>query len=466
MTKLNASRRKFLQTAGQLSAAGAAAPFALNLAGIGAAAAQTAADYRALVCVFLAGANDHNNTIVPFDTANYTAYQNARPTIARTMADLTGPAGESLELVPSAALTGANAGRKFALPKELAPLKGIWDASKLAVLAGVGPLVVPTTTTQYKNGSVPLPPKLFSHNDQQSIWQASAPEGARYGWGGRLGDLFAANNANTVFTANSITGSAIWLAGQTVAAYQLSTLGSVRIQALSGNVFGSNTAGNAIKTLITSGGSHLFAQDLADITLRSINADSDLTAALASAPDLPVPNAGNDLAAQLRVVARMIAARTGLGAKRQVFFVQLGGFDTHDNQLINQPELHTQLAEALKYFYDAMNTLQVANQVTTFTASDFGRTLSSNGDGSDHGWAGHHFIMGGAVQGKRFYGTFPQMGLGNADDIGSGRTVPTTSVDQYAATLARWFGVTSDTDLKLVLPNIGEFSNTNLGFMG
>ncbi|MGL4575159.1 MAG: DUF1501 domain-containing protein [Burkholderiaceae bacterium] len=466
MTQLNASRRKFLQTASQLSVAGAAAPFALNMAGIGAAAAQTATDYKALVCVFLNGANDHNNTIIPFDTANYDAYRNARPTIARALADMVGPSGESLELVPSIALTGANAGRKFALPKELAPLKSIWDANQLAVLANVGPLVVPTSPTQYKNGAVPLPPKLFSHNDQVSVWQASQPEGASYGWGGRLGDLFASRNTNGIFTANSISGSAVWLAGQTVAAYQLSSAGSVRISSISGNLFGSSTASAAMKSLITSSGAHLFAQDLADVTTRSINADADLAAALANVPDLPVPDAENSLAAQLRVVARMIAARDTLGAKRQVFFVQLGGFDTHDNQLQQQPLLHASVAGALKYFYEAMNTLKVASQVTTFTASDFGRTLTSNGDGSDHGWGGHHFIMGGAVQGKRFYGSFPQMGLGNADDIGSGRTVPTTSVDQYAATLARWFGVTSDSDLKLVLPNIGEFGSSNLGFMG
>ncbi|MFM2397969.1 MAG: hypothetical protein RL341_126, partial [Pseudomonadota bacterium] len=361
----------------------------------------------------------------------------------------------------------ANAGRKFALPKEMAPLKGIWDAGKLAVLANVGPLAVPTTPTQFRNAAVPLPPKLFSHNDQQSIWQASAPEGASYGWGGRLGDLFANGNANGIFTANSISGSTIWLAGQTVVAYQLSTQGSIRISAINGSVFGSNTASAAVKSLITTGGNHLFAQDHANTTARSINADVTLATALMSVPDLPIPEGANNmLAAQLRVVARVIAARNTLGVKRQVFFVELGGFDTHDSQLDRLPVLHARVASALKYFYDAMNTLQVANQVTTFTASDFGRTLTSNGDGSEHGWGGHHFIMGGAVRGKRYYGSFPQMGLGNADDVGSGRTVPTTSVDQYAATLARWFGVTTDSDMRLVLPNIGEFSNTNLGFMG
>jgi uncharacterized protein (DUF1501 family) len=198
----------------------------------------------------------------------------------------------------------------------------------------------------------------------------------------------------------------------------------------------------------------------------SVAQASQLAAALSAVPDFPISNAENELAAQLRVVARMIAARAALGAKRQVFFVQLNGFDTHNSQLETQPALHLKVGEALKYFYDTLNTLQIGNQVTTFTASDFGRTLSSNGDGSDHGYGSHHMIMGGAVQGKRFYGTFPELGIGSPDDVGQGRTVPTTAVDQYAATLARWFGVTSQANLQLVLPNIGEFANNNLGFMG
>jgi uncharacterized protein (DUF1501 family) len=453
------SRREFMRTAAKLSVAGTAAPFALNLAGIGAAAAQTANDYRALVCVFLFGANDHNNTVVTFDTASYNTYRNARSSIALPQSDL-------LALTPSVALTGANAGRQFALPKELAPLKTIWDQGKLAILANVGPLIAPITKTQYNNLSVPVPPKLFSHNDQQSVWQASSPEGARVGWGGRMGDLFAAQNANSVFTCNSITGSAVFLAGNNVVAYQLGTQGSVAIAGLSGTLFGSAAATSSLRSIVTESGSSLFSKDLADITSRSINADAQLTAAFASNADFPLPAdlATNGLAAQLRVVSRMIASRNTLGAKRQVFFVSLGGFDTHDNQLDTQPILHSQLAAALTYFNQNLQSMNMSDSVTTFTASDFGRTLTSNGDGSDHGWGSHHFIMGGAVKGGQYYGTFPVMGLNNNDEVGSGRLIPTTAVDQYAATLARWFGV-SASDMSLVLPNIGAFSNANLGFM-
>jgi uncharacterized protein (DUF1501 family) len=459
MKIINSSRREFLRTAASLSVAGTAAPFALNLAGIGAAAAQTASDYRALVCVFFYGANDHNNTVVPYDLASYAAYNTARPSIVRAQADL-------LPLTPAAPLTGSNAGRQFALPKELGALKPIWDQGKLAILANVGPLIVPTTKAQYTNASVPLPPKLFSHNDQQSVWQASAPEGARYGWGGRMGDLFATQNKNQIFTCNSISGAATFLAGRTIAAYQLGVQGSVAIAGIKGNLFGSATASNTLKTLITSGGVNLFSQDLADVTQRSIDADQTLAAALQTAPEFTLPTElnGNSLAAQLRIVSRMIAARNTLETKRQIFFVSLGGFDTHDNQLVDQPALHTQVGAALAYFYNNMQTLNVSDKVTSFTASDFGRTLTTNGDGSDHGWGSHHFIMGGAVKGQNYYGTFPAMGLNNNDEVGSGRLLPTTSVDQYAATLARWFGV-SDTDMKLVLPNIGNFGSSNLGFM-
>ena len=455
----NQSRREFLRVAARLGVAGTAAPFALNLAGIGAAAAQSVNDYKALVCVFLFGANDHNNTVVTFDTANYNAYITARPSIVRPLTDL-------LPLTPSVALTGSNAGRQFALPRELAPLKTIWDQGKLAILANVGPLVVPTTKTQYTNLSVPLPPKLFSHNDQQSVWQSSSPEGARSGWGGRIGDLFATQNTNTIFTCNSITGSAVFLAGNTVAAYQLGVQGSIAIAGLSGTLFGSTAAGATLRALITDPGTSLLSRDLAATTSRSISADATLSAALVSAPDYPLTGAlvGNSLASQLRVVSRMIASRNTIGAKRQVFFVSLGGFDTHDNQLAYQPVLHAQLAAALQYFNDNMLSLNVSNNVTTFTASDFGRTLTSNGDGSDHGWGSHHFIMGGAVKGGQYYGTFPVMGFNNNDEVGSGRLIPTTSVDQYAATLANWFGV-SATDMTTVLPNIGSFGSSNLGFM-
>lgn len=471
------SRREFLKTAARLSVAGVATPFALNLAGIGSAAAQSATDYKTLVCLFLGGANDHNNTFIPLDTNSVNVYQAVRASLARAPADLLGPHGESLELAPTVALQGASAGRRFTLPIELAPLKTIWDQGHLAVLANVGTLKQVTTLADYQVPSR-IPPHLFSHNDQTSTWQAGNPEGAKYGWAGLMGDLFSSSsvysNANPVFTCCSTANGGVLLSGQRTHGYQLGSDGSTSITALNGKLFTSSAATGLLKSLLLTGGSHPFSQDLADTTSRSIDANKTLSATLALAPDLPLPAnlVTSDLASQLRLVARMIAVREKLGARRQVFLVQLGGFDTHSDQLSRQPELHKELGDALDYFYKALKsdaTLSAMNAlstVTTFTASEFGRALNSNGDGCDHGWGSHHFIMGGAVNGKNFYGEFPQL-LGGLTDIGNGRQIPTTSVDQYSATLAHWFGVTYGDNMKLVLPNSGKFDLTkaNLKFM-
>jgi uncharacterized protein (DUF1501 family) len=248
--------------------------------------------------------------------------------------------------------------------------------------------------------------------------------------------------------------------------YQVGTGGSVAISGLTGPLFGSATAGQVLRQLIAAPRPTLFEDEYNRVTARSIDANAALASALAaSAAVTAVFPTGNTLADQLKMVARAIAARRALGARRQVFFVSLGGFDTHDFQLRDQPTLHSTLAAAVSAFYQATVELGVAEQVTTFTASDFGRTLTSNGDGSDHGWGSHHFVIGGAVKGGGIYGQFPTIALGTAEDVGSGRLLPSTSVDQYAATLGRWFGV-SATDLSLVVPNIGNFSTTSLGFLG
>jgi uncharacterized protein (DUF1501 family) len=452
---IDGRRRQFLQTASALSVLGTGTPLALNLAGIGAAAAQAAPeDYRALVCVFLFGGNDQTNTVIPFDTAEFNAYTSARPSIARTASEVT-----------SLGAVAAQGGRSFALPNELSQFVSLYGSGKLAIVSNVGPLIVPTTRTQYQNASVPLPPKLFSHNDQQSVWQSSGAEGATSGWGGRIADLIVSGNANQTFTAISVAGAAVYLSGRTVLQYQVGTSGSVAISGLTGSLFGSTTGNQVLQQLITASRPGMFENEYDRVTTRSIAANTALSSALASAPAITtVFPTGNTLADQLKMVARTISARQALGAKRQVFFVSLGGFDTHDFQLRDQPGLHATLAAAINAFYQATVEIGVANLVTTFTASDFGRTLTSNGDGSDHGWGSHHFVVGGAVKGGSIYGTFPTIALGTALDVGSGRLLPSTAVDQYAATLAKWFGV-SDTDLALVVPNITNFSTRDLGFL-
>jgi len=453
----DASRREFLRRATMLSAAGAAAPWALQLAAIGEAAAATATDYKALVCVFLFGGNDYANTLPPYDATNHAAYLAQRPAIATARDALA-----ATVLTPATALGG---GRQYALAPELAPLLPIFNAQRLAVLLNVGPLIVPTTKAQYGAKSVPLPPKLFSHNDQQSVWQSSSPEGSTSGWGGRIGDLFASSNGNATFTCVSVSGNAVYLAGKAAVQYQVSSSGSVPIAGVKNPLFGSSACSTALRNLITGTRTHLFEAEHTRVTKRSIEADEQLTAALATSPALATRFAdGISLAQQLKMVARMIAARDALGAKRQVFFVSIGGFDTHDNQLADHPTLLTNTAAAMSAFDAAMGELGVADRVTTFTASDFGRTLTSNGGGTDHGWGGHQFVMGAAVRGRAFYGTPPETANNGADDVGQGRLVPTTSVDQFGATLARWFGI-GDGEMATVLPNIGNYSVRDLGFL-
>ncbi len=457
---LDASRRAFLKRSSMLAMAGAAAPWALNLAAMGEAAAATATDYKALVCVFLYGGNDYGNTLIPYDDARYALYQGMRPTLAYTQAQLA-----PTVLAPTTALAG---GLQYAIAPELTPLLPLFNQGKMGVMLNVGTLVQPTTKAQYVANNVPLPPRLFSHNDQQSVWQSSSPEGATSGWGGRMGDLFEAGNGNAVFTCINVSSNAVYLSGKMATQYQVSTSGPVPLNGVTKPLFGSTACSAALQNLVTASSANLFENEYARVSARSLSAGGTLSAALAAGPTIntPFPTPGtNGLADQLKLVARMISTADTVGAKRQVFFVSMGGFDTHDGLATIHPGLLTSVAEALSAFYAATVELGVANQVTTFTASDFGRTLTAN-DGSDHGWGSMHFMLGGAVNGGRYYGTPPVVANGGPDDVGQGRLLPSTSVDQYAATMGAWLGI-SDTDLLTVLPNLANWdpSQRKLGFV-
>jgi uncharacterized protein (DUF1501 family) len=279
-----------------------------------------------------------------------------------------------------------------------------------------------------------------------------------------MGDLFMSGNGNATFTCVNVSGNAVYMSGRAAVQYQVSTGGSVALRGIQSPLFGSAACSDALRALVTAPHSHLMRQELVRTTSRAIEANTSLSAALAAAPALTTAfDTTSSLASQLRMVARLISVRQALGARRQVFFVSLGGFDLHDFLVAQHPGLLTQVGGALRSFYDATVELGVAQQVTSFTASDFGRTFSSNGDGSDHGWGSHHLVLGGAVAGGRFYGQLPVLALNGPDDVGQGRLLPTTSVDQLAATLARWMGV-SETDLGLVAPNISNYSRRDLGF--
>ena len=465
MTSLNAtSRRAFLRRLGHLGVAGTAAPWALNLAAIGEAAAFSSDGYKALVCVFLYGGNDNGNTLIPYDDASHAEYTRARDALAVSRASLS-----------ATALTTDGAGRQHALAPQLAPLKPLFDQGQLALQLNVGPLLQPTTLAQYQARSVPLPPKLFSHNDQQSVWQSSAAEGSVRGWGGRLGDLaLSGNGGQSLFTCMSVTGNAVFLSGSQALAYQIGAGGAVAIKGVTADdgMYSAAACREALRTLITQSRSHVLENELNRITSRSLDSQATLSSALAGSagqfdavlPD-EVGGAKRTLNQQLKMVARLIAARSQLGLKRQVFMVSLNGFDTHDNLTNRHPALLTELGAALAGFQQAVDALGVGQQVTTFTASDFGRTMTSNSGGSDHGWGSHHMVMGGAVRGGAYYGQAPEALLGGPEDVGQGRYIPSTSVDQYAATLARWFGV-SESEMALVAPSIGNFNQRDLGFLG
>jgi len=451
----DADRRAFLLRACALGATGAAAPLALNLAALGAAAAQSAPpSYKALVCVFLYGGNDPFNTIVPVDDAAYRAYAAARTDIALRR--------DTLRATALRGKAAAPGGAQFALAPALAPLAPLYENGQMAVLLNVGPLVVPTTKAEYISARVPLPPKLFSHNDQQSYWQALAPEGAASGWGGRLTDLFASANAQRTFTGITAGGSTVLLAGHKVAGYRVGINGSTPIELLHRDMYGSSACTALLRQLITQPREHLMERELSRIAAQSIDADTRLRAALA---DVAVPgDFGSPLAQQLKIVARIIGARQALGARRQVFFVSQNGYDNHTGLNDTHPALLRELGQSLAVFQQALTALGVADQVTTFTASEFGRTLGSNGNGSDHGWGSHHLVLGGAVNGGRSYGTHPEIALDGPGFVDNGRLLPTLAVDQLGASLGRWFGAGRE-DLRLVFPNLKHFDAEALALL-
>ncbi len=358
---------------------------------------------------------------------------------------------------------------QYALAPELKSMAGLFNTGHAAVLLNVGPLLTPLTLRDYKSSDrvkFPLPPKLFSHNDQQSVWQADGSEGATIGWGGRLGDLALSSNGTSALTCVSAAGNAVFVSGASALQYEISPSGAIPIWPAKGAVYGSTAASQALKTLITQPSDNVLENEFVRVTQRSMQLETIVNGALKPVTLKTGFDAGgkNTLAQQLRVVARLIGARETLGMKRQVFFVSLGGFDNHSGLMANHPGLMAQLDEAMSAFYQSTVEMGVADKVTAFTASDFGRTLASNGDGSDHGWGGHHFIVGGAVKGGQFYGTAPKVNLYSDDQVGQGRLLPTVAVDQMSSTLMQWFGV-PDSERPTVLPNIGRFASADLGFM-
>jgi uncharacterized protein (DUF1501 family) len=429
---------------------------ALRPFGLLPAMAQSASNYRALVCVFLFGGNDSNNTIVPMDDTNFKAYTSIRGSLALTTSELT----------PTVYST-ANA--PYAFHGKLPELASMFTSKELAVVANVGSLVQPLTRTQYQAQQAPVPLNLFSHSDQQLQWQTSIAQGnSPTGWGGRVADYVEAQKMNTstfpVFF--SVAGNALLGTGAATQPVAVSPGGSLKLTGFNSSA-ASQARYSALTSLLTTDSGVALAQAANNTLANSLNDATNLSAALAKGTKLKTTFPTTSLGAQLQQVAQIVQVASYLGMNRQIFFCSLGGFDTHGGELETHNNLYPQLSQAISAFYAATEELGVADSVTTFTESDFSRTFQpTTTDGSDHAWGSHHLVAGGAVQGGQIYGAFPTFELGGPNDTDTrGRWIPTTAVDQYGATLASWFGI-PDSALATVFPNFANFGSQKLTFLG
>jgi uncharacterized protein (DUF1501 family) len=461
------TRRTFLTGASALSAA-TLAGLGSSLSAFKASAAETSG-YKAIVCLFFLGGLDGHDTVLPYDQSSYDRYAEIRASLMGQYANMQGGSTRARDrLLP---LNPSNAGdfgaRQFALPEELSGIKGLFDDGNAAIVGNVGPLIQPLNRQQFEDETAPQPKRLFSHNDQQSTWMSSAPEGAQYGWGGRFADAAlaaGANGGNREFSTITSLGNELFLTGENALPYQIGLDGAPEIDALNFFEGGRDTeAGNAIYQKLRDHfeamdfqSSNLIDSDVSNAMRTALTTNETFNEAFETIQPFATSFPENFLGQQLQAVANTIAIRDALLINRQVFFVAIGGFDTHSNQVNDLPALQREIDGGVVAFYQAMNELGLGSDVTLFTASDFGRTLAINGDGTDHGWGSHHFVIGDAVQGGRIYGDIPPYDFGHDQDAGSGRLIPTTSVEQFAEPLGRWFGLT-DSEIATALPNLSNF---------
>jgi uncharacterized protein (DUF1501 family) len=439
-------RRRFLRTL-LGAAAGYTTPFLLDLDRM-AAFAQTGPGYKAIVCLFLYGGNDSHNMIVPISGPaglTYSEYATARTQLALTQ-------GSLLQVAP------ANLpGQVLGFHPSMAELQNLFIQNRCAVVANVGNLIRPLTRAQYMSG-VGRPSQLFSHSDQTTAWMTSLPnQPLQTGWTGRIADYVRTMNSNsTVSTSISLSGTNIMQRGRYVIPQAISTGGTRAVALYNPTANPQTPVGTAIESLLLQPRRDLFDDYYMDTLTKSV----DLNRVMATLPNPTVTFPNTGLGNQLRMIARIIRARTTLNMTRQVFFCSVGGYDTHASQLGSHTTLYQQISQAIGAFYNETVAMGIQNDCLLFTASDFGRTLAANGAGTDHGWGSHHLVVGGSVQGGKLYGTFPPMSYypANPYDVGQGRLLPTSSIDQYGATIAQWFGVQA-ADLPTVFPNLPNFSS-------
>lgn len=456
----NLSRRSLLGRGLALGMAGGGIGFADSL-GLLSAMAQTnpASDYRALICLYLVGGNDTHNTVLATDTASWDSYQKIRGgSIALRR--------ETLLPITHRNDRRLNTGRSFALHPRLQRAAELYRGGRLAVVANVGPLHAPLTKSQWLQRSLPVPASLFSHNDQESTWQTFGPEiQSAPGWGGRMADLLRSQNAVGQLTSIS-TSANRWQGALLGRPYHLGVDRLVQFDAL-GQKDWSPAARAAARAILTGPSGHLLESQIQSVRQSSLEIGELVQSRLLPVSELPpLPDTeAKGLADLFQSILQLMGAARALGVKRQVFYATMTGFDTHNDLLSDLDELYGRLDVGLGYLDDGLGTLGLRDSVTLFTASDFGRTLTSNGDGSDHGWGGHHFVLGGAVRGGEVFGRFPTVGVDTSDDVGAGRLLPQFSVEQYAATLARWMGLSTDQRHE-ILPRLRNFgSDIDLGFL-
>lgn len=462
-------RRRFLQAAAATGVSG----LTLNtlgsfLPGFQAHAADTTG-YKALVCVFLFGGMDCHDTVLPYDQTSYDDYVDARSDLVASYGSNSSRSRDRLlQLNPDNA-SDFN-GRQFALPEELAGIHSLFEAGNAAIVGNVGPLVTPANRTQWIDRSVPFPKRLFSHNDQQSTWQTFSPEGANIGWAGRFLDASNASSANATpaFSAITTSGNSVFLNGENTSPYPITRQGGAEFSILEAVEGERHTPEGevlyqAVRSHLQSANlnsSHLYMQDYADAASQALENSEVYNEAFQNAPSLFTSFPTHNLGRQLQSVAQSISLRNTLGMKRQVFFVTLGGFDTHDRQAQRLPPRQAQIDSAVTAFFNEMQALGVGSDVTLFTASDFGRTLAANGDGTDHGWGGHHFVVGEGVSGRNIYGSIPPSTFDHEYDAKHGRLIPTVSLEQFAEPLGRWFGLNNQ-EIAQALPNLSGFTENS-----
>ena len=472
----NISRRHVL--AGLGTAGFASSMSTMSGLGFNNAWAADTGGYKAMICIFLKGGMDGADSVLPYDQASYDQLRSVRPGLFNSYNSNSPASTRNRANLLQMTLDNAGdfGGREFALPQELSPLHSMYEGGDLAVIGNVGPLIEPTTRAAMDNNTAILPKRLFSHNDQQSTWMSFGVEGVSRGWGGRFMDQVVASapNQNRIFSAISTTSNDVFLAGEDVTQFKVGS-GGIQEPTLYSNrsVLGFSDDNNAARDKIRAflakrdfQSRSLLEQDITNATAKAVENTEQFAAAQANATELSTQFPNTRLAGQLRSVAETIQIRQFLDVSRQMFYCSTGGYDTHSNQANSMAGRHNELAGAIAAFRDAMIELGEWDNVVVFTASDFGRTVIDNGNGTDHGWGGHHFVAGGQVQGRRIYGDIPFADVNSNEYTRSrGRLLPTTSVEQYAATMGNWFGLNAS-ELRTALPNLNNFNTADLGFMG